>query len=83
MLITDVRYFKPQVITAIFHANDIIAEHEAVTKLRQLDMVVAKQVVIEFRYQCVPYIKQHIHLYDIGKSTKCMSIISFFVKNNV
>lgn len=36
MLITDVRYFKPQVITAIFRANDIIKAHEEVAKLAQL-----------------------------------------------
>lgn len=33
MLITDVRYFKPQIVTAIFRASGIIAEHEKVTKL--------------------------------------------------
>ncbi len=36
MLITDVRYFKPQIITAIFRANKTIAEHEEVTKLAVL-----------------------------------------------
>jgi len=36
MLITDARYFKPQVITAIFRANDIIKEHEEVVKLTQI-----------------------------------------------
>lgn len=33
MLITDAKMFTPEVITALFHANEVIASHEAVSKL--------------------------------------------------
>lgn len=36
MLITHVRVFKPELVTAIFRANDIITDNEEVLKLAQL-----------------------------------------------
>jgi hypothetical protein len=54
MLITDIRYLKPQLITPILRAGDIISESEEVTQIRQVkvsEAAAAKHYVLALQYK--------------------------------
>jgi thiamine kinase-like enzyme len=54
MLITDLRYLKPQLITPILRANEIIGEEEEVTQIRQItsgETNTSKHYVLALQYK--------------------------------